>query len=314
MGLVLRFVGGKFKGGEFPLKPNREIIIGRSSEFDMVLDEDMVSRQHAKINTFHGRATLIDLKSTNGTQVNGNNITELDLNPGDVISIGRSVMKLVDIGSAKPKAGLLSPATDGSRRPTKHTMQSTRIEGRFPEDGAKVSGLIKQLLKMRAPSTLTLTDSATGDEVALSAKGSRILRAELRVTGEYAPSTSGRKALFRAMTWRTGLFGFDPISDVAAIDTNVDDDLAQLIADARTQRAELESYRSQQPAFDALLDLKRPMAAKLSELSAETLETLQIVINERVVKTVVDKSDASDLETWQDILYLLENEYLQVGE
>ena len=118
MGLVLRFVGGKFKGGEFPLKPNREVIIGRSSEFDMVLDEDMVSRQHAKINTFHGRATLIDLKSTNGTQVNGNNITEVDLNPGDVISIGRSAMKLVDIGSASPKSALLSPAGEvGHARP-----------------------------------------------------------------------------------------------------------------------------------------------------------------------------------------------------
>ena len=57
--------------------------------------------------------------------------------------------------------------------------------------------------------------------------------------------------------------------------------------------------------------MKRPMKSKLSELSAETLETLQIVYNMGTVKAIVDQSDASDLETWQDVLYLLENEYIE---
>ena len=34
---ALRFISGKYQGGEFPLRPNREIIIGRSSDLDMVL-------------------------------------------------------------------------------------------------------------------------------------------------------------------------------------------------------------------------------------------------------------------------------------
>jgi pSer/pThr/pTyr-binding forkhead associated (FHA) protein len=72
---ALRFVAGEHKGGEFPLRPNREIVIGRGSEFDMVLDEDMVSRRHARLSTFHGQIVLQDLKSTNGTFVNGERIT-----------------------------------------------------------------------------------------------------------------------------------------------------------------------------------------------------------------------------------------------
>src|SRR5690606_3435530 len=48
---ALRFISGKYQGGEFPLRMNREIIIGRSSDLDMVLVEDMVSRKHAKIST-----------------------------------------------------------------------------------------------------------------------------------------------------------------------------------------------------------------------------------------------------------------------
>ena len=48
---ALRFISGKYQGGEFPLRMNREIIIGRSSDLDMVLVEDMVSRRHAKISS-----------------------------------------------------------------------------------------------------------------------------------------------------------------------------------------------------------------------------------------------------------------------
>ena len=61
----------------------------------------MVSRQHAKITTFHNQVILIDLGSTNGTQVNGHDITEQRLKAGDVVTVGRSVMRVVDIGVAR---------------------------------------------------------------------------------------------------------------------------------------------------------------------------------------------------------------------
>ena len=37
--LALRFISGKYQGGEFPLPESGEIVIGRSSELDMVLVE-----------------------------------------------------------------------------------------------------------------------------------------------------------------------------------------------------------------------------------------------------------------------------------
>jgi hypothetical protein len=71
---ALRFISGKYQGGEFPLRVNREIIIGRSSDLDMVLVEDMVSRRHAKITTTDAEITIQDVGSTNGTFVNGEKI------------------------------------------------------------------------------------------------------------------------------------------------------------------------------------------------------------------------------------------------
>ena len=68
---ALRFISGKYQGGEFPLRMNREIVIGRSSDLDMVLVEDMVSRRHAKISSTDSEIFIQDLGSTNGTFVNG---------------------------------------------------------------------------------------------------------------------------------------------------------------------------------------------------------------------------------------------------
>jgi pSer/pThr/pTyr-binding forkhead associated (FHA) protein len=92
---ALRFISGKYQGGEFPLRPHREIIIGRSSELDMVLVEDMVSRKHAKITTDDKAVTIQDLGSTNGTFVNGEKVRKVELKDGDRILIGTSIIKLV---------------------------------------------------------------------------------------------------------------------------------------------------------------------------------------------------------------------------
>ena len=91
----MRFISGKYQGGEFALEMNQELIIGRSSELEMVLIEDMVSRHHAKITTTNDEITIEDLGSTNGTFVNGEKITKCKLKEGDRILIGTSIIKLV---------------------------------------------------------------------------------------------------------------------------------------------------------------------------------------------------------------------------
>src|SRR5579883_2009968 len=99
---ALRFISGKYQGGEFPLRMDREIIIGRSSDLDMVLVEDMVSRKHAKIATTSGQVLIQDLGSTNGTFVNGEKIKKVRLKEGDRILIGTSIIKLVAVEGSAP--------------------------------------------------------------------------------------------------------------------------------------------------------------------------------------------------------------------
>ena len=94
-GFALRFISGKYQGGEFPLMVNSETVIGRSSDLEMVLVEDMVSRKHAKIMTSEADIVIMDLGSTNGTFVNGERIKKSRVKEGDRILIGTSIVKLL---------------------------------------------------------------------------------------------------------------------------------------------------------------------------------------------------------------------------
>lgn len=66
-----------------------EILIGRSSECDVILDNAGVSRTHAKLVRVGERVQVVDLESGNGTFLNGKRINGAFVNPGDTIGIGK---------------------------------------------------------------------------------------------------------------------------------------------------------------------------------------------------------------------------------
>ena len=64
-------------------------IIGRDASNHIVLNDKLVSRQHAKLTISDiGQVAIKDLGSSNGTFVNGNRITESVLKSGDIVKCG----------------------------------------------------------------------------------------------------------------------------------------------------------------------------------------------------------------------------------
>lgn len=83
----LRVVQGSLPEERFSLRRGRTRI-GSLGENDVVIDTDFVSRHHAEIHASGGGFRIEDLRSTNGTLVNGAPIQSSPLQPGDRIRIG----------------------------------------------------------------------------------------------------------------------------------------------------------------------------------------------------------------------------------
>ena len=81
-------------GKKFNLE-GQTIILGRSAKSDIQIDQESVSRNHAKIMNTGQSIILRDLGSTNGTYVNDELIDEYVLRDGDFIKIGRTIFKFL---------------------------------------------------------------------------------------------------------------------------------------------------------------------------------------------------------------------------
>ncbi len=75
------------------------IIIGRSSKSDIQVDQESISRSHAKLVNSGETVVIRDLGSTNGTYVNDELVEECTLRDGDLVKIGRTIFKFLSGGN-----------------------------------------------------------------------------------------------------------------------------------------------------------------------------------------------------------------------
>ena len=82
-------------GGEseiYKLRPNIEFWIGRSEDNELILEDELVSRLHAKIRPQHEGYVLYDLHSYNGTKIKGKKVLKHILKNNDEINIGKQII------------------------------------------------------------------------------------------------------------------------------------------------------------------------------------------------------------------------------
>ncbi len=129
-------IQGHNKGARFAIGDvDGAVSIGRETGNLVRLDDNEVSRRHAEIRRAGDRFVVGDLKSSNGTFVNGRQVERADLSVGDRIQVGRSVMVFAADGepfdaAAQGAIDIVSPAgaVDGSR-----IIRSMREEGSAAE-------------------------------------------------------------------------------------------------------------------------------------------------------------------------------------
>lgn len=170
------------------------ITIGREEGNTIQLNDDRVSRFHVKIQEDHEKVVMTDLESTNGTKVNGEDVSLRILRHGDMIMIGRSVLlygsrdeiaaRLADLrGAPVESLGDLDPESlseavsldfelgwseDVDLQSTLHVLEPPDLPGRLdPIQSAQLSELVEYLhIRIRRLlSSVRATDE--GDQVTL---------------------------------------------------------------------------------------------------------------------------------------------------
>lgn len=86
-----------FSGSDFLIN-QQEIVLGRGSECDVVIDHPSVSKRHARIVTEEGVPRLEDLESSNGVLVNGVTRSNSELRSGDIVELGSLQFRYVAPG------------------------------------------------------------------------------------------------------------------------------------------------------------------------------------------------------------------------
>lgn len=93
-GACLITIHGENLGKKYDLDLH-EMVIGRSDTANIRVDEENVSRHHAKIVREGAEFYIEDLGSTNGTFVNTKKIDKMNIKEGDLILIGNTILKYI---------------------------------------------------------------------------------------------------------------------------------------------------------------------------------------------------------------------------
>ena len=293
--LALRFISGKHKGNEYLLPSSGQLYIGRSSDIDLVLVEDMVSRKHAQITIQDGNVIIEDLGSTNGTFVNGERITASTIRLSDRVLIGTSIMKLVETDKDLKETSISDPAA----KPAEVT-DVKKITG---YGGSSMSGTIGEvplpdLIQLFGSSkkTGTLVVSVGGVEGKLHLDHGKIIYASVSNAKGLKPI----KAVFRILSWQEGTFellGPEPHNFPELIDMSTE----HILMEGLRQIDEIRHMQRKLPSPETELVIATPLLPKLSDLSPPELEVFQLVYNYGSVENVLDRASATDL----DVAYLL---------
>jgi hypothetical protein len=305
---ALRFISGKYQGGEFPLVEGKDIVVGRSSELEMVLVEEMVSRKHAVFRMSAGVLSVEDLGSTNGTFVNGERIEKATLAEGDRVPIGTSILKVV-------ASQATSPAMPPKKQFEARTRKSTRPLTNEPRQSDEPPRMTGSLEEIPLPDLLQLfgTSKKTGVLV-LRSSGSvakvyldqgRIRHAEIDTSPNLVPN----KAVYRLLNFVKGQFELDP-PEKREFASPLDLGAQEVLMEGFRQQDELGVLKDRMPSWTAALRLSAKRPGKLRELSAEDLDWIELAFQGGTFGGALDLTPGSDLEGTRALLSLIDRGWI----
>ena len=116
------------------------MVIGKDPDVGLVLVDRGVSRRHAQlVRSRLGTITLLDLGSTNGTFVNNRRVEQASLEPGDIMSFGRSAKAILSFEPSRSVAELPEASAQPVLTPRQVEIVKALLQG---QGNAEIAGTL----------------------------------------------------------------------------------------------------------------------------------------------------------------------------
>ena len=121
---AIRFLNGKLAGQTIPLQIGN-YTLGRSEECQIVVAESGVSKKHLELEVTEEGVSVIDLRSSNGTFINGIKIQEKNIQKGDKVSVFKTTFDII------PRKQPLIPHHPGFPQTAQHHSSLENVNPEF---------------------------------------------------------------------------------------------------------------------------------------------------------------------------------------
>ncbi|MBL4688437.1 MAG: DUF4388 domain-containing protein [Nannocystaceae bacterium] len=283
---VLRFVTGKYEGKDFPLDEARSFIAGRSTEADLVLADDAVSRKHARFYPSRGRIWVRDLGSRNGTVINGTVVEHYCLRAGDRIAIGSSLAKFATL-----EQGQVAKERAGERTGHGSDVSGRSMTGSIEE--IPLMDVLQWLATSRKTGTLLVKEPDGGRVGSLYLRDGKVFYAAISNSKSLFPE----KALMRMLAWTRGSFELESTT-IDDVESEISMSLEHMLMEAARIEDELKNLarRATLPTSPDLVAIVSPGPVQWRELEDPELDLLQAYVEHGGWQALLDASRSDDLK------------------
>ncbi len=290
---ALRCIAGDLQGKEFPLPEDTEIYIGRNPELDIVLYDDLVSREHAKVVCRNGVVEVEDLGSTNGTYVEAQRINKTVLPEGKRIVIGSTILMLVKIGTSTGFHAIQDSLLPDGQKPI--------MKGHLEE--LPLIDLL-QMLHINKKSGIVALSNGRSTGYVFFNQGTIVYA---KIEGS---KISPLKAVYRLLAWKSGTFELGTASNLT-FDRPIAIPTQTLLMESIKHNQALDELRRRYNLDNLAVIMPRPLLPSLADLDKERLRFLQIAHNSYAVSTYLDNAPASDFDAYRVLIELISQGYLE---
>jgi adenylate cyclase len=137
-------------GDVYDLSPTQPMTVGRGSDVDITIVDETISRRHAQLEPATGGVLIRDLRSSNGTFLNGRPVDVAQARAGDTIGFGKVSCRLEPVmehaGDDATEPLIVRQRPVQARRPLGDTLEQTTVSPAMALPGQELTQRKLELL------------------------------------------------------------------------------------------------------------------------------------------------------------------------